>query len=152
MKNWEAYEEKIKELNYLFGISKDGEIASCNCLSCYNCIFLNKDGVCRKQMLEWLYEEYKKPKIKIPLATKVILENLDERWKWIAKDKDGDAWTYETEPLKHKESRKWVNGSSGYSVNCLRGIFKEETFDFLSWDDEEPTNIKELLENCEVIE
>ena len=33
-----------------------------------------------------------------------------------------------------------------------RDAFKKEIFDFLSWKDEEPTNIKELLENCEVIE
>ena len=25
-------------------------------------------------------------------------------------------------------------------------------FDFIKWEDEEPTNIKELLENCEVID
>lgn len=30
--------------------------------------------------------------------------------------------------------------------------FEKELFNFLSWEDEEPTNIKELLENCEVVD
>lgn len=31
-------------------------------------------------------------------------------------------------------------------------MLSKEIFDFLSWEDEEPTLIQNILENCEVIE
>lgn len=40
----------------------------------------------------------------------------------------------------------------GVILLALEMFSKKEIFDFLSWEDEEPTNIKELLENCEVID
>lgn len=75
------------------------------------------------------------PKAKIPLATKYFLESLNDKYKWIAKDEKGTVWCYKFKPEKYTQDNN-----------------KKELFDFLSWEDEKPTNIKELLENCEVIE
>ena len=54
-------------------------------------------------------------------------------------------------PKKDKETKQWCNGNRGTTYR-FEDVFKKELFDFLSWEDEKPTNIKELLENCEVIE
>ena len=55
-------------------------------------------------------------------------------------------------PKKDKEAKQWCNGNRGTTYRFEGNVFKKELFDFLSWEDEKPTNIKELLENCEVIE
>lgn len=147
MKNFEAYEDKIKEYDYDFAL-KNGEVIRCYS-TCKNCDFRsNNSGNCKYNQLKWLYEKYK---IKIPLATKFILENLNEKYKWIAKDVNGKVWAYENRPKKEIDINKWTNVDSGYMCGFAK-VFKERVFDFLSWGDEEPTNIKELLENCEVIE
>ena len=36
------------------------------------------------------------------------------------------------------------DGARFYLIDCL------DDFDFVKWEDEEPWNIKELIENCEV--
>lgn len=151
MKNFEAYKDKIKECDYDFAV-KNGEVIKCYG-TCKNCDFRNNNsGNCKYNKIKWLYEEYKKSKIKIPLVTKYFLESLDNKYKWIAKDENGQVWVYEMKPKKDKETKQWYNGNRGTVYRFEEDIFKKELFDFLSWEDEKPTNIKELLENCEVIE
>lgn len=148
MKNFEAYEDKIKELKGCIALNKSNELVSCKGFYCSDCKFSDKNSgkYCLHAMFEWLYEEYKKPKPKIPLAEKVILENLDDKWNWIARDKCGALWIFENKPPKFNDI--WGLGISSSMVEN----FKKELFDFISWEDEEPTNIKELLENCVVVE
>lgn len=152
MKNFEVYEDKIKEYDYDFA-AKNGEVIKCYG-TCKSCDFgINNSGNCKYNQIKWLYEEYKKPKIKISLATKYFLESLNEKYKWIAKDKNNSAWCYENKPEKctQDENKRWTVYGRG-NITGFRDVLKKELFDFLSWEDEEPTNIKELLENCEVIE
>lgn len=147
MKNFEAYEDKIKEYDYDFAL-KNGEVIKCYG-TCKNCDFRsNNSGNCKYNQIKWLYEKYKK---KIPLATKTILENLNERYKWIVKDRNGNVWAYENRPRKEIDINKWTNVDNGYMCG-FRKVFKEGIFNFLSWEDKEPTNIEELLKNCEVID
>lgn len=153
MKNFEAYEDKIKGMKGKIALNKSNELVSCIGFRCSDCKFSGRGNgkYCLQNMFEWLYKEHQKPKIKIPLATKVILENLNEKYKWIAKDVNGKVWAYENRPKKEIDINKWANVDSGYMCGFAK-VFKEGVFDFLSWGDEEPTNIKELLENCEGIE
>ena len=145
MKNFEAYENKIKALKGEIALNQNNELISCIGFHCRDCKFNVKGNHCIQNLLNWLYEEYEKPKFEIPLATKAILENLDGRCRWIAKDENGIVFVYANKPEKHNI------GWEGNSMLCLN-TFNSELFSFLSWEDEEPTNIKELLENCEVIE
>ena len=157
MKNFEAYEDKIKGLKGEIALNKSNELVLCNGFSCNDCKFSNSnngnDKYCRQNMFEWLYKEYEKPKPKIPLATKYFLESLNDKYEWIAKDEDGAVWCYKFKPEKYTQdkNKRWTVYGRG-NISGFRDVFKKEIFDFLSWEDEEPTNIKELLENCEVIE
>lgn len=153
MKNFEVYEDKIKELKGEIALNKSNELVSCIGFYCRDCKFSNSGNseYCPKNMFEWLYEEYKKPKVKISLATKYLLESLNNKYKWIAKDENGSVWAYENRPRKGIDINMWTNNSGGHTHGFIE-VFKEGVFDFLSWEDEEPTNIKELLENYEVIE
>ena len=73
---------------------------------------------------------------------RVILRNLDKRWKWIARDLScSKLYIYEEKPIKddgywkNRLEQKWL----------LFSIF-DHLFQFIKWTDNEPYNIKELLE------
>jgi hypothetical protein len=155
MKNFEVYEDKIKELKGHIALNKSDKLVSCNGFRCSDCKFSGIDDseYCHQNIFEWLYEEYKKPKVKISLASKYFLESLNDKYEWIAKDEDGAVWCYKFKPEKYTQdkNKRWTTYGRG-NIAGFRNVFKKELFDFLSWEDEEPTNIKELLENCEVIE
>lgn len=155
MKNFEAYEDKIKELKGKIALNKSNELVSCIGFRCSDCKFSGRgDGkYCLQKTFEWLYKEHQKPKIKIPLATKYFLESLNDKYEWIAKDEDGAVWCYKFKPEKYTQdkNKRWTTYGRG-NIAGFRDVFKKELFDFLFWEDEEPTNIKELLETCEVIE
>ena len=153
MKNFEAYEDKIKGFKGKIALNKSNELVSCIGFRCSDCKFSGRGNgkYCLQNMFEWLYKEHQKPKIKIPLATKYFLESLNDKYEWIAKGVNGKVWAYENRPKKEIDINKWTNVDGGYMCGFSK-VFKEGIFDFLSWGDEEPTNIKELLENCEVIE
>lgn len=156
MKNFEAYEDKIKELKGEIALNKSNELVSCIGFYCRDCKFSNSGNseYCPKNMFEWLYKEYKNQKPKIPLATKVILENLKDNWNWIAKDRTGRVYVYDTKPFK--KVSLWNNNDNDDDCDCdsanVDKLLDEKLLDFISWNDKEPTNIKELLENCEVID
>ena len=152
MKNFEKYEKEIKKIGICNIAYTNGELKLCRDANCTDCIFnRGEGGDCNTfDITRWLYEEYQKPKIKIPLATKVILESLNDRWEWIAKDKDNCVVSFENKPTKG--IKIWNDKKMmGRTLSRLNYTFKNDLFDFLSWEDEEPTNIRELLENCEVI-
>ena len=148
------YEEKIKELNYNFAIKNDECVRCINI--CERCEFIsNPFGSCPQNKIKWLYKKYiePKPKVKIPLATKYFLESLNDKYEWIAKDEDGAVWCYKFKPEKYTQdkNKRWTVYGRG-NIAGFRDVFKKEIFDFLSWEDEEPTLIQNILDNCEVIE
>lgn len=156
MKNFEVYEDKIKESKGCIALNKSNELVLCIGFRCRDCKFSGRGNgkYCLQNMFEWLYKEHQKPKIKIPLATKVILENLKDNWNWIAKDMTGRVYVYDTKPFKKVSI--WNNNDNDCDCDCdsanVDKLLDEKLLDFISWNDKEPTNIKELLENCEVIE
>lgn len=89
-----------------------------------------KDYTCK----ELLWERKEKPK---PTDDeKVILRNVPEYYKWIARDKNGLIFLYAKKPRKCEYS--W--GGCKYMLLPLEHIFK-----FIKWEDEEPCSIEELL-------
>ena len=88
-----------------------------------------KDYTCKE--LLW---ERKDPKI--TEDEKVILRNLPEKYKWIARDKNGLIFLYAKKPSKCEYS--W--GGCKYMLLPL-----EHLFQFIQWEDNEPYLIEELL-------
>lgn len=71
---------------------------------------------------------------------RVILRNLDKKWKWIARDENGDVYVYNDEP---RRGRGLWCGDYG-SLITFNHIFKN-----IKWGDK-PYNIEELLKGeCE---
>ena len=78
--------------------------------------------------------------IKLTEDEKVILRNIDNRNKWIARDGDGSLFVYCSKPIKKESS--WV--SEMFLDWCDIWIFKH-LFQFIKWEDEEPYLIEDLL-------
>ena len=72
-----------------------------------------------------------------------ILKNIDKKYKWIAKDKSGDIFTFVSKPIKTEKlwSDGWSNGDSYASLEAI----KNSLFTEIKWEDEEPIYIDEYV-------
>lgn len=152
MKNKEYYAKEIVDIvtsddNDSLAINlQTKELCKCSDLFCINCLFHNPNRKCETSRHEWGNSEHVDP-IKLTLAEKIILENLDKKFKWIARDKDGMLLCCECKPYKVDNHNMWFINWGIFS--CLPF---EHLLQFIKWEDEEPFHIEELLNNCEVIE
>lgn len=69
---------------------------------------------------------------------KVILRNIEKKYKWIARDEDGSLCAYESKPKK--TNFFWF--AEFYGHLCYSHLFQ-----FIKWEDEEPLLIEDLLKN-----
>lgn len=96
---------------------------------------------CEDCLIYWLKYEHKEP-IKLKEAERVILENIPEEYKWIARDdKENAVWIYSEKPTKN--GKWWLNGSNAKYGICV-DLFPN-LFQFIKWEDKQPYNIEELL-------
>lgn len=137
--NYDHYKDEIKEqtrydmnsMCYFINRLKD-ENFECD----YDC------GKCFCETIEWLNQEYKAP-IKVTQTEYHILKGLDDKWKYIARDENGDLFLYKNCPTRGIDV--W-----GYDDYYHRFYAFNALFTFIKWEDEEPYSIEELLK-CEVI-
>lgn len=101
----------------------------CEFVGGYSC-----NGGCTFDVRKWLKSEH----IKLSDAERVILENTDEKRKWIARSELGSLQVFTNRPTK--SYRMW-NDKEGYD---FLGPFNH-LFQFITWNDSEPYNIEELL-------
>ena len=78
-----------------------------------------------------------------------ILRNIDKKYKWIAKDKSGDIFTFVSKPIKTEKlwSDGWSNGDSYASLEAI----KNSLFTEIKWEDEEPIRIDDYVERKESV-
>lgn len=105
----------------------------CNAVKC-----VGRD--CDDCLKAWLNAEHKE-QIKLSDAERVILENIDKVYNWIARDKNGRLFIYTEKPSKAIEC--WTNNSKimvGANFNLFIHLFQ-----FIKWEDEQAYSIEELL-------
>lgn len=91
-----------------------------------------------KCMCEWLDAEHKE-KPKLSEVERVILENIDKDYKWIARDKEECLRCYDCKPVKGNVF--WnITGKKYAHMGGFNHLFQ-----FIKWEDTEPYNIEELL-------
>lgn len=149
MINAEKFKEEIlaiKNKGYDFTIDKDNQIRRCEELKCKNCIFNTYVG-CGYSRVNWLLSKYKEP-VKLTRFEYDILKYLSDNTKYmyIVRDGNGNIFLYDEEPQK-SESAPWWTGRG----MCHTSMFNK-LFQFVQWEDSTPTLIKDVLENCEVVE
>ena len=151
MLNAERFKEEINKYNNEFGLADN--IVDCRTLGCRNCRFSrsnNSDGViimCSTRKVKWLLSEYKEP-IKLTRLEYDILKYLSDNTKhmYIVRNKDGKLCIFDFEPVKNKVN-DWWSGRYMYGMVMFNKLFQ-----FVQWEDSTPTPIKDVLDNCEVIE
>lgn len=73
-----------------------------------------------------------------------VLKSLDDEWRWIARDGIGNSlYAYLIKP--YKRSKRWIDIDGGLTFEQVDKIL----FQFIKWEDEEPYNIQELIEEYE---
>ena len=76
-----------------------------------------------------------------------ILKNIDKKYKWIAKDKNGLICTFVSKPIKTEKlwSDGWSNSNNGESYASLE-VIKNSLFTEIKWEDDEPIYIDDYVD------
>ena len=80
------------------------------------------------------------------------LKGLDNRWKWIARDDENQIYSAELYVFERKPEQE-----DGYWNNISNGEYalleeRDDLFQFIRWEDEEPYEIDELIREYEIKE
>lgn len=115
-------------------------------IGCDHCVFKEacadrdcKVIYCPDCRMNWLKAEHKE-QIKLSDAERVILENIDKEYEWIARDRNGYLNVYIGKPTKNKETQVWIWHTDYRGIDVFPNLFQ-----FIKWSDSEPYNIEELL-------
>ncbi|MGN8659572.1 hypothetical protein [Catenibacterium mitsuokai] len=151
MINAEKFRKELLELsnqNIAFAVRRENQNAVVRCDSikrCTDCLFGR--GRCSVNSTKWLLSEYKEP-IKLSRLEHDILKYLSDntRHMYIVRDGNGNIFLYDVKPEKSKSAPWWTGRGM-----CHMVMFNK-LFQFAQWSDEEPRAIKDILENCVVVE
>ena len=144
MNNLEKWKAHIEKYNYNFALKKDGTPMLCVKNRCEECYFNHGDLYnCSANKTKWMQEEY----IEAPTLTECerkFCELVDDSG-FIARSQLGEIGYFLNKPIK--VGCGWISLESEDFEDAifLEMFFKNCKFSFISWDDEEPWSIEELL-------
>lgn len=150
MLNAERFKKEILENSnavFDFSMSKDKHTIK-KCLGvCKDCFFHEAGDHCSNIKVKWLLSKYKEP-IKVSKLEYDILKYLSDntRHMYITRDGNGNIFLYDVEPEKSK-SAPWWTGRGMYHMGMFNKLFQ-----FVQWEDSEPTSIQDVLDKCEVVD
>lgn len=152
MINGEKYRDKLLKFiekrdagSFTFSKGEEGNFWQCGGKPCYECGMVIERSNCSLVRLKWLLSEYKEP-VKLTKLEHGILEYLLEnrQYGFVVRERDGFIYIYKSNPKK--EADGWKSLSLGRELGPFNNLFQ-----FVHWEDSEPTSIQEVLSNCEVI-
>lgn len=149
MLNAEKFRKEILENSNVvfdFSMSKDKHTIK-KCLGvCDDCFFHEAGDHCSNIKVKWLLSEYKEP-IKLSRLEHELLKFINnEGYKYIARDNCGGVlFRYPKKPTKN------IYGEWGKGGICSDLRMFNDLFQFVKWEDSEPTSIEYVLNNCEVV-
>ena len=151
MLNAEKYKEEImNNCKCKFGFSN--RIVKCEFEECPSCSFSNMNNddslSCTVRKVKWLLSEYKEPikvsKLEYDILT-YILKNTECRY--ITRNKSRSLCVHSYKPVKDTQYGQWTAVCDKVkSCEVFNNLFP-----FIKWEDEQPTSIKDVLDNCEVV-
>ena len=154
MINGEKYRDKLLKFieerdagSFTFSKGEEGKFWQCGGRRCSECGMSKERSNCTVARLKWLLSEYKES-VKLTRLEYDILKYLLDNTKsmYITRNENGNIYLHDKKPKKNIHTCLWI-GTFPNSMTMLNGLFQ-----FVQWSDEEPTSIKEVLENCEVVE
>lgn len=148
MTNREKYAKEILDIacsgDKLAMRKADKRLIGCNKLECNGCCF-SGTGRCSEVIQKWAEFEYIESPV-ISKADRAFLEYFIEKYKYIARDENGNLIVYETQPRKGESYWIWICDSH----LCLERHFNVD-FPMIKWSDSEPWLIEDL-KKLEVVE
>lgn len=155
MINAEKYRDKLLKFieerdagSFSFSEGEEGDFWQCGGRRCSECGMSKERSNCSLERLKWLLSEYKEP-IKLSKVEYELLRHLYKTgYSYIVRDGSNSVYVYEKRPCRI--NLYWAPGDVNHNDDI--SLYKlSYLFQFLKWSDEEPTSIKEVLENCEVV-
>lgn len=151
MLNAEKFKKEILDIaerGYCFAVSKDRQniARSCDDLKCEDCVFNEGDDCsCNFPRMKWLLSEYREL-IKLSKLEYDILKWIKEntQFEYIVRNEIGHLFASSEKPTK--QQYVWTYRERNHELSIFDKLFK-----FVKCEDAEPTPIKEVLENCEVV-
>lgn len=148
MINAEKYKDEILEVmnnGRDFSVNEqNNKIKMCCVTNCAECLFNIRKTSCSSAMTKWLLSEYKAP-IKLSRLEYEFLKWIEnEGYKYIVRDRENNLFIFKEAPTKHRNY--WVSKSGYNPISLFNNLFQ-----FIKWEDSTPTLIKDVLENCEVV-
>lgn len=149
MLNVEKYKKEILAIRSKggdFAISKGDPNLIRNCMEfeCDNCAFSN-GNICTSNRVDWLLSEYKETVKLSRLEYEILKFAINKNYEYIARDYDGQLYVFMEKP--HKGESFWKTDGYYYLLEMFSVLFQ-----FVKWEDEEPTSIEKLLQNCKVVD
>lgn len=143
--------EILSENRYIEVDKYDRKIRKCTGNNCPKCMFgitaLGKGrDSCSIAAMLWLLSEYKEP-VKLTKFEYFILDWLlnSQYVRYIARDRNGNLYAHINKPCRVKY--EWRGNVSAVDLTIFG-----ELFAFVKWQNTEPTPIKDVLDNCEVVD
>lgn len=149
MLNAERFKKEILEKSNVvfdFSISKDRHTIE-KCLGvCKDCFFYEAGNHCSNIKVKWLLSKCKES-IKLSRLEHDVLKYLLEKtqYRFIVREKSDNIYIYKRKPKKGIGA--WDSSTGMLNLNVFINLFP-----FIKWEDEEPTSIEDVLNNCEVVE
>lgn len=152
MLNAEKYRDKLLKFieerdagSFTFSKGEEDKFWQCGGRRCSECGMSKERSNCTVARLKWLLSEYKEP-IKLSKLEYDILKYISENTKYlyITRDRCNGLFLYGMEPSK---GDGYWNGKSYAGMTAFNKLFQS-----IQWEDKQPTSIKDVLENCEVVE
>lgn len=152
MINGEKYRDKLLKFieekdagSFTFSKGEEGKFWQCGGRRCSECGMSKERSNCTVARLKWLLSEYKEP-VKLTELEHGILEYLLEKrqYRFVVRERNDCLYIYKSNPKKE------VDGWQSLSMSCGLCPFNG-LFEFVTWEDSEPTSIEDVLKNCEVV-
>lgn len=155
MINAERFKEEILNIvndDFYLAVNKNNPngVSKCGSFPCADCMFSKlEDGKvrCTKSRMNWLLAEYKGSPVKVSKLEYEILKYVQkEGFNFIIRNNYGDLFIHETKPIKPDGSIDWCTTGESYALCAFNDLFQ-----FVKFEDKDPTSIEEVLNNCEVV-
>lgn len=91
-------------------------------------------------MRVYRYPVWKREDLTITSAEKVLLENIDKKYQYIARNHDSTLFLFGDKPTKEKWM--WVRALDSYASSFT---IYSHLFPMVKWEDDEPWKIEDLL-------
>lgn len=141
MKNKEKFKDEIVNIicdGNSIAINKETYLpTACSGFECSNCLFYTVKLNCTDALVKWANQEYKETNV-ISFNDYFFLGFIKDKFKYIARDENGNLYAHAINPKKYKEYGVWIGTDA---INLFK--FNID-FPMVKYTDEQAWKISDL--------